>query len=234
MPDAGPEASFAVGGKTGSGGAAPIHAGGAHAAGGATAQAGSGSALGTGGVAGTGGTGITASGGSDTVDAGGARDGGMPMGTGGAPPCTSDVQWYADGDEDGYGTTTLGPFACPKPMGKWALDSGDCNDQDARVHPKQTRYFGSYYLTLDGSYSFDYDCSGMEEPNPSLNVAKDCGAILNLALCSGVVGYEKNTAGRGGPGVNEWCGSTKTLTCNSNLILCQAIEATGQPPFSCK
>src|SRR5260221_1448080 len=90
LPDAGPEASFAVGGKTGSGGAAPIHAGGAHAAGGATAQAGSGSALGSGGVAGTRGARITATGGGGPVYAGGARGRGMPIGTARASPRTND------------------------------------------------------------------------------------------------------------------------------------------------
>jgi hypothetical protein len=148
-----------------------------------------------------------------------------------APSCTTDVAWYQDEDADGYGST-VSVTACPKPAGRWVLADGDCNDQDARVNPGQTKYFGAPYLQSDNTDSFDYDCSGVEEPNPDLTVApEDCGP-LKLALCGTATGYETNN--RLGLGINPWCGSTTVRVCVPSLLLCTTTEHTGQQPFACR
>jgi hypothetical protein len=218
-------------GTGGTGGSSPSGAG---AAAGIASQAGSPPIFdaGSGGTA-TGSGGVNASGGLPV-------DGSMPStppggapGAGGAPAptCTTDVYWYADEDGDGYGTTES-TYTCPKPPGRWALVSGDCDDNQAEVHPQQPKYFGAPYKKPDNTDSFDYDCSGLEEPNPSLTLApEDCG-LLKLALCGSYSGYETNN--RVGPGINAWCGSTTIRVCAPMLLLCQTSERSGEPPFSCR
>jgi hypothetical protein len=158
---------------------------------------------------------------------------GGAIGAGGAPTpmCTTDVYWYADRDGDGYGTTES-KYTCPKPPGEWAVLSGDCDDERPDVHPDQSKYFGVPYKKPDNTDSFDYDCSGLEDPNPSLTLApEDCG-LLKLALCGSSSGYETNN--RVGPGINAWCGSTTIRVCEPTLLLCQTSERLDEPPFTCR
>jgi len=42
--------------------------------------------------------------------------------------------WYQDNDEDGYGVEGLFVENCERPDGYSSL-SGDCNDEDAAIHP---------------------------------------------------------------------------------------------------
>jgi hypothetical protein len=163
------------------------------------------------------------------ADAG--TDGGSESGAGGAPACTSPVTWYRDEDGDGYGTD-VSSFACPSPEGRWARRSRDCDDTREEVHPDQAKFFAVPYQKQDATDSFDYDCSGTEDPNPTLTLApEDCG-LLQLALCGGASGYVTNN--RAGPGINAWCGSSVIRSCEPKLLVCEANERTAPSPFSCR
>jgi hypothetical protein len=123
-------------------------------------------------------------------------------------------------------------IACPAPPGAWVRADGDCDDANGDVHPGQKKYFGAPYQRADNTDSFDYDCSGAEEPNPELQTAPDSCGLLQLALCGSASGYETNN--RQGAGVNPWCGSTSVRVCVPQLLVCQTTERTNQPPFSCR
>ena len=63
--------------------------------------------------------------------------------------------WYADNDEDGFGSRTLARRACEGPPG-WIKNGGDCNDFDFLVNPNALEY-------CDG---FDNDCDDItDEPD---------------------------------------------------------------------
>jgi len=63
--------------------------------------------------------------------------------------------WFADNDEDGFGSRTLNRRACEAPPG-WIRDGGDCNDFDFLVNPNALEY-------CDG---FDNDCDDeTDEPD---------------------------------------------------------------------
>src|SRR3990167_684562 len=44
------------------------------------------------------------------------------------------ITWYADGDRDGYGTTSLTTEACSEPTG-YSTESSDCNDNNSAISP---------------------------------------------------------------------------------------------------
>jgi hypothetical protein len=177
-------------------------------------------------------------------DAAGPRDAGASSPADGsrdaAPdaPCVGDpVLWYVDDDRDGYGRSSLGSdvrSSCSRPGEKWAILAGDCNDEDARVHPGQVTYFGTPSHRSDAAVSFDYDCSGAEEGDPNLLVApKNCG-LLSLALCGGF-GY--TATDRVAAGANTYCGSSVWSTCEATglgLLLCEATTVTRDPPYGCR
>jgi hypothetical protein len=151
-------------------------------------------------------------------------------------PCTTPVPWYEDADGDGYGRTDTEVVACPKPEGgAWARASGDCYDGDARVHPKQSAYFGTPFSAGSGIVSFDYDCSGFEDPNPAHARFTGCGA-LSLALCEATKGYA--TGPRVGPGIDPYCGSTTVVECRSVLLQILVCEfyasAIADEPYRCR
>ncbi|HEX3597272.1 MAG TPA: hypothetical protein VHU80_19320 [Polyangiaceae bacterium] len=233
-----------AGGSGGVGGASGTSA----AAGGLTGSGGmrtTGGAVGSGGVISGGGTlggggNVTLGGATSMPDSGAAADAGSggrdigdarapETGTGGAPSCTTDVTWYEDRDGDGYGTD-VSMFTCPAPPGRWALATGDCDDDEPAVNPGQKKYFGVGYPRPDSTISFDYDCSGTEEPNPQQTTAGDCG-LLNL-VCTSSSGYETNQ--RSGVGINAWCGSTKVRVCIPSALPCETSERSGEPPFTCR
>lgn len=57
----------------------------------------------------------------------------------------------------------------------------DCDDHDDRVHPGQAGYFPE----ASASVGFDYDCSGMIERDPAVDVELSCTG-LSLAFCEEV------------------------------------------------
>jgi hypothetical protein len=172
----------------------------------------------------------------------GMRDAGMPLD--GADPaadvsvsCTEPVLWYPDDDQDHYGRSSSPVRACPAPAGRWALVSGDCNDDDPDVHPEQREFFEISYPTADGSESFDYDCSGAEEGNGTQAAfAGSCGLLLNLAVCEGGSrGYQATTRP---DAQNGLCGSRETITCQPpallGALLCVMTIETMAEPYLCR
>lgn len=228
------------GGTTGAGGTEEVNSGGRVALGGTSGGSpdvhfggsrsedpipqGEGGALPMGGSAGSTST--------EPPSSGNGGAGGIGEGGAGGVPCMSEpIAWYRDEDGDGYGTSVT-VFACNPPSSNWSAVPGDCNDTWPEVHPGQEKFFGTYYIKSDGTASFDYDCSGREDPNPSQTLAaKDCGA-LKLALCGDESGYVTNN--RSGEGINPYCGSTVVRACVPSLLVCDTTERDNQPPFSCR
>jgi hypothetical protein len=139
--------------------------------------------------------------------------------------------WYSDLDHDGYGRVTSTLWACESPGDDWAPEGGDCNDDNPDVHPGQTAYFAEPYKAGNGTESYDYDCSGVEEPHPDPpGVAPNCGG-LSLGNCSGqgFIG-----TGRSGPGINAICGSTQIRTCVPGVVLCEALVVAVEEPKRCR
>jgi hypothetical protein len=72
--------------------------------------------------------------------------------------------FHQDSDSDGYGSTTVSVKLCgaTAPAG-YVADGSDCCDTDAKAHPGQA----SYYVSKNLCNSFDYDCVGGEQLDPS-------------------------------------------------------------------
>jgi hypothetical protein len=165
---------------------------------------------------------------SGTSDAEGATDATVP--------CTPDTLWFADRDGDGYGRSDDVVIGCPRPPSRVLID-GDCNDNNALVHPQQAQnpeYFPVLYRKPDGTYSFDYDCSGAEDGNPSQARLEACG-LLSLALCVGS-GYAQGP--RSGFGIDPVCSSTTLITCEAvlaNILVCgQVAQTVVEEPYRCR
>lgn len=167
---------------------------------------------------------------------GGAADSAI-VDAGPAPDCGSSpgTLWYPDGDDDGYGRSAEAVQSCAKPASDkwvWVPLGDDCKDNDLRVRPGQTAYFGTPYRDADGNDSYDYDCSGSEDGSPrQLALPNGCDGILDILNCSGT-GYMREA--RTGPGVNPVCGSTKVGTCTPMLLSCTTAMETNKPPYECK
>jgi hypothetical protein len=82
--------------------------------------------------------------------------------------CKPMSRFYEDKDGDGFGSDRV-MFACAIGPGL-SETSGDCHDGNKDVFPGQAKYFGqSYTSPTTGKKSFDYDCSGDEERDPSID-----------------------------------------------------------------
>jgi hypothetical protein len=151
-----------------------------------------------------------------------APDGGTPISD---ASCASPARYYADGDRDGFGRDDSTQWACTSPGDSWATRGGDCNDSDDRVFPGQPAFFGTGYAHA-GADSFDYDCNGSEQPDPSQQgPAPNCGD-LGLGDCSGS-GFEPSE--RTGPELDPICGSTSRVECTPALLVCGTRTSTTQP-----
>lgn len=223
------------GGSTSTGGSAAAggRGSGGKANGGTTSTGGiGGGAGGTSGAPGSGGSGVAGgspgdSGMGNTTGSGGIMGTGG-VGAGGIVGCTSPTTFYPDTDKDTYGRSTGTVTGCaPPPSGNWSTVGGDCDDDDENVHPKQTNYFDAPHSTSGGIHSFDYDCSGAEEGDPSqVGAAPTC----TLLACSGT-GYVPTS--RTGPGVNALCGSTVQATCKVGTLQCTTV-LLNVPAYRCK
>ncbi|MCK6503696.1 putative metal-binding motif-containing protein [Myxococcota bacterium] len=60
--------------------------------------------------------------------------------------------FYADGDEDGWGSSDITAEACEDPGTGWVAEAGDCDDTDAAFHPGAEE--------KDCSDPNDYNCDG--------------------------------------------------------------------------
>ena len=146
-----------------------------------------------------------------------------------APPpdtgCASPTRYYVDGDRDGFGRDDSALWACARPSGSWATRGADCNDADNRVFPGQTAFFASAFTYAAGD-SFDYDCSGGEQPDPAQQGPAPNCADLPVSDCTGA-GFA--STGRAGATADPTCGSTRLVECVPALLVCSAMTSTTQP-----
>ncbi|HEX3597273.1 MAG TPA: hypothetical protein VHU80_19325 [Polyangiaceae bacterium] len=151
----------------------------------------------------------------------------------GPPTCATRSVWYADGDGDGHGSAATAVVGCSKPSATgWSTTSDDCDDADARVHPGQTVYFGVPYATASGD-SYDFDCSGVEEPDPSAPLAPASCALVGVGDTCGGSGYLATK--RTGAGKSPLCGSAQKSTCEAmTLVLCGPVTTAADAPFGCR
>jgi hypothetical protein len=152
--------------------------------------------------------------------AGGTESGG----TGGAAGSCSTV-YYLDADDDTWGGATT---ACsPGSTGTWVTRGGDCDDENADVHPGQQDFSSEAYLPSDGGEaSFDYNCSGDEEmQGMNRTSTATCASAAAGNGCDGT-GYLPAEPARSGDGVDPYCGSTLYLTCQRVQGVCTGSEGT--------
>ncbi len=71
--------------------------------------------------------------------------------------------WYPDADGDGFGDAHATPVCTATAPPGTVADSSDCCDSVADARPDQTAWFAADY-TCGAGPTFDYDCSGTEEP----------------------------------------------------------------------
>jgi hypothetical protein len=145
--------------------------------------------------------------------------------------CARPTVYYADKDKDGHGSAATSAIGCSPPAtGTWVATATDCNDDDSRVHPGQAAYFAVGYRTASGSSSFDYDCSGSENEDPSHTKAPaNCG-LLSITFCVGE-GYAATA--RVGQGLSPYCGSSEWRICRG-VLLCENATEVADEPFRCR
>jgi hypothetical protein len=166
------------GGTTGEGGTTGH--GGATGGGGTTTGHGGATAggAGHGGATAHGGGGAGQGGTTTTSAGGGAGHTGGAAGQGGAPACTTDK------DGDSY-------------VSKAACNGPDCDDANGAVHPDQKTFFSK--PRAGGSY--DYDCNGKEDPDPTQLFKATGNVACALTDCNVLAVPE-------GYGTNASCGAT--------------------------
>lgn len=230
------QAGAGQGGPGGGAGQAGAGQSGAGGAGGSAGQSGQGGAGGAG-QAGASGAGQSGQGGAGSGGAGQSGQGGAAAGQAGSAGCPVPKTWYRDGDLDGHGTPLLSSVvSCTKPAdepgSQWVDSDDDCNDGNKDVFPGQQKFFGVPYAKpgAPADVSFDYDCDGQETPTAP-TYAPDC-AGLALGSCSGT-GYVTYTPARSGPGIDAYCGSTHTVSCVKQTILCGTGPETASAALAC-
>ncbi|HEY6556800.1 MAG TPA: hypothetical protein VI072_05990 [Polyangiaceae bacterium] len=141
------------------------------------------------------------------------------------PTCDAPLEYFLDADHDTYGDDSTMLRACDPPSGDWVLRGGDCRDDLPKVNPDQDDYMPEGYETTQG-VSFDYDCSGLEEPDPESFGAAPASCPL-LPPCNTQQyppGYVPGP--RSGLGVNALCGSQLLRGCVANGALGCAQQQT--------
>jgi hypothetical protein len=193
-------------------------------------------------VGGTGGSLGSAGAGSMSVDTGGSGGDPAEPTPGVADAGCVPVLLFQDLDGDGFGGNTPDDIGrgCP-PLAGFSEVNGDCHDakpspQDPAgdVFPGQTLFFSDPYPSPSGP-SFDYDCSGREEPDPSPEFVPAQAECEDLAPpCGGVRGYREPATPRTGIGVNKLCGAIDRVNCSAATISsCTFVSITADSPFLC-
>jgi hypothetical protein len=118
--------------------------------------------------------------------------------------CSNCITFYLDNDGDGYGQTGKSTCVQTQPAGYAALP-GDCDDNDSKVNPGQTAYFT---IARDGG-SFDYNCSGTDEKDPTYACADSLVSCdtCTATMCTGTPGYDAGVPACGGSGAFCYCGA---------------------------
>jgi hypothetical protein len=154
--------------------------------------------------------------------------------------CGEPMTFYQDDDNDGVGADKSPISACQPPSsGKWVTIGGDCRDDLNKVKPvvpgdqSPPEYSDAGYgdTSKPQGVSFDYDCSGNEEGDPTnaYGGEPDCTGLG----CVGV-GYVPVNPARSGMGINPYCGSTTIKRCKTVVLVgCSSTQETA-PPFRCR
>jgi hypothetical protein len=146
--------------------------------------------------------------------------------------CTPTVL-YEDSDGDGYGNPDVSVIACASTG--WVGVAGDCRDDLIAVHPNGGPSGAGYVDSNEPQgVSFDYDCSGSEEPDPTnipSGAAPSCAGLADILACSSA-GYVATA--RSGSNISSLCGSTTVVTCAWQTVLCGSGVQTDQPPYRCR
>jgi hypothetical protein len=138
--------------------------------------------------------------------------------------------FFEDGDDDGYGNPSSFEVACTAPA-HHVSTGGDCNDENASVHPDQTDFFGEgYRIPGSGLVSFDFDCDDEEVAGPGQDLASAQGC-QGLLPCTGA-GYLK-AARRDVRHANDYCGSRTILSCAALLVCTGGQQSTTDTPYVC-
>ncbi len=130
------------------------------------------------------------------------------------PPSTV-VDWFQDGDGDGYGNASSVTSACNQPSG-YVLSDTDCNDADAAIHPAASEVCDSQDNDCDGltddddtsldpatttTYYADSDSDGYGDPTATgLYCTAPSGFVANSDDCD-------DSAAAIHPGATEVCDS---------------------------
>ena len=131
--------------------------------------------------------------------------------------CVGLKPFYTDADGDGFGTGAKIGEACTAPPGS-SLAPGDCLDSNDKVKPGQASFFFTGYTNAAGKLSYDYDCNGTEEGEPTKPTG-DC------AVCR--AGDYLKIARPSSPAVlNMYCGSTNRINACSGSSSCSASSAS--------
>ena len=83
---------------------------------------------------------------------------------------TDGPTWYADGDDDGYGTEDDTTSACEAPSG-YVEDGADCDDTDDAIHPGAGETCGD---------EIDNDCDGEIDGDYELDFSSDPSGAMSL------------------------------------------------------
>jgi hypothetical protein len=154
--------------------------------------------------------------------------------------CTEPVVYYKDEDGDGFGKNTDTASSCTPLSGKWSTIGGDCRDDLPAVKPFRSgapnppAYSGTGYPATNqpAGVSFDYDCNGTEDADPTnaYGADPDCSGLLN---CNGT-GYIAADPSRQGPGINPRCGSTTLKKCKTDGLNCSSDLIYDTVPYRCR
>jgi hypothetical protein len=113
--------------------------------------------------------------------------------------------WYLDNDGDGYGITGITTAACDPPLG-YASQPGDCNDNNAAVHPNAPD------VCIDG---VDNNCNGGIDEGSSL-LGQPCSGAPCSPASWGCVGGVLTCVPGTGPAV-EICGDGIDNDCDGQI-----------------
>lgn len=141
---------------------------------------------------------------------------GLILSAGCTPPPIDPVNWYFDGDLDGYGDPGIVEISVAQPSG-YVGNSGDCNDSDATINPDAAEVFDSIDNNCDGIvdnvpyWYADTDTDGYGDPSVSLQEpTQPEGYVADNTDCD-------DTDASAHPGAIEQAGDEVDNNCNGQV-----------------
>lgn len=136
------------------------------------------------------------------------------------PTTAPSTTWYRDADGDTYGNPSVTTISATQPAG-YVADNHDCYDADPAgtnaelAFPGQTQFFISHR----GDGSFDYDCSGGVNLNPSENcdISGNDNECIDSERVSGYNFGPPDCGVSGSWGNRQECSSTCPSTCTGRI-----------------